>query len=103
MSDNNFNPLKPGDRVVCIADSWEVLFYKRPDKYSAPKKGDVLIIDEVKDEAVCFEKHNFGVYLSYFHHTGFAPVQDATDMEFEDTDMETANETEFAHLEEMQA
>jgi hypothetical protein len=98
---STLNPFKPGDRVVCIADSWKRSFCKHPDKYSAPKKGDVLTVDDVQDEDVCFEKHNAGIYINYFHHSGFAPVQDATDMEFEDTDTETTNAAAVEHLEEM--
>ena len=40
-----------------------------------------------------------GIYINFFHHSGFAPVQDATDMEFDDA--ETADQTEVAHVEEM--
>lgn len=99
MSDNILNPFKPGDRVVCLVSSWKMTFVKHDDKYSAPKKGEVLTVDQVEGEDVCFEKHNVGIYINFFHHSGFAPVQDATDMEFDDA--ETADETEVAHVEEM--
>ena len=88
MSDNILNPFKPGDLVVCIADSWECTFVKHADKYSSPKKGEILTIYQTDGEDICFEKHNFGIYVNYFHHAGFAPVQDATDMQFDDEEIQ---------------
>ncbi len=82
----------PGDRVVCIDE-----YIDGPDYIPSPKKGDVLTVDRVWFDEVGFEKYDYSApveqtWFSYWH---FAPVQDATEMEEE--------ETEFAHYKEMTA
>jgi hypothetical protein len=99
MSDNILNPFKSGDRVVCLVSSWNTIFSGDPKRNSFPKKGDVLIVDDTRDNLVSFANHNIKGCINWFTHYSFAPVQDATDMEFDDA--ETADETEVAHVEEM--
>ena len=76
----------PGDRVVCIDDKWEGKGAGGPD----PKNGEVLMVAEIYKEWLLFSQ-----YKSAYEYAAFAPVQDATEMESE--------ETEFAHYEEMTA
>lgn len=82
---NESNPFLPGDRVVCIYDNWS-----NPTLGPNPKKGDVLVV-----KSTWLIYLDFGKYDYIFEHSAFAPVQDATEMESE--------ETEFAHYQEMTA
>ena len=81
----------PGDRVVCILHEWE-----GSPHYRTPSKGDVLIVFASEGLYIAFEEYpdREGKFLG-FNYIGFAPIQDATEMEFE--------ETESAHYEEMTA
>ena len=88
MSDKN--PFIPGDRVVCICDNW--VLESGPGISDLPKKGEVLLIDLVNGRNLHFEKYGLG---NGFDYRCFAPAQDATEMESE--------ETEFVHYEEMAA
>lgn len=98
---STLNPFKPGDRVVCLVSSWNTIYEGDPKRNSFPKKGEVLVVDDTRDNLVSFAKHNIGDCVNWFTACSFAPVQDATDMEFEDTDTETTNEAAVEHLEEM--
>lgn len=81
----NQNPFMPGDRVVCIDE------FESSSTSNSPKIGGVYTVGEIW--------HHFVGILGYteflYEWSGFAPIQDATDMEFE--------ETEYAHYEEMTA
>lgn len=92
---STLNPFKPGDRVVCIDEKIE-----GPAIVPSPKKGEILKVDEVDGTWLRFYKYDLG-WASFFNYWHFAPVQDATDMEFEDTDTETTNVAAVEHLEEM--
>jgi hypothetical protein len=97
MSDNILNPFKSGDRVVCLKDDW--VHETGPAVNNFPKKGEVMPVKKVYGIYVSFDKYDLSTNDVYFVHWNFAPVQDATDMEFDDA--ETADETEVAHVEEM--
>ena len=84
----------PGDRVVCVFDDW-VLQDGPGAKCNLPKKGEVLSVDYVWNENIGFDNHNTEGEYNWFCYWYFAPVQDATEMEEE--------ETEFAHYKEMTA
>ena len=88
MSDNILNPFKPGDLVVCIADSWHIIKEENPLKNSFPKKGEVLTVDNTRINLVSFAKHNIDDCVNWFTHDSFAPVQDATDMQFDDEEIQ---------------
>lgn len=80
----NKNPFLPGDRVVCIVNSWNTTHSDDPTKNSFPKKGEVLIVFKTWDNLLSFENHNIGDCLNWFNYEAFAPVQDATEMESEE-------------------
>ena len=84
----NQNPFMPGDRVVCIDDDFYFHGQKRQDH--DPKIGQVVTVRLSYDDMI--ELHG---YFFAYEYRAFAPVQDATEMESE--------ETEFAHYEEMTA
>ena len=89
------NPFMPGRRVVCIVNSWNTIYAGSPEKNSLPKKGELLIVDKTNGHLLSFEKHNVDDCTNWFHHNCFAPAQDATEME--------SDETGFANYEEMTA
>lgn len=91
----NINPFIPGDRVVCIVSSWHTIYCEDAARNSFPKKGEVLTVDKTRNDLVSFSNHNIGDCQNWFKCNCFAPVQDATEME--------SDETEFAHYEEMTA
>ncbi len=86
------NPFHVGQMVVCIKDEWDTI--EGPPCLSIPKKGQVLPIFEISGDYLGFK----GFYaanggLSGFHYHGFAPVQDATNLEFSDAEIEEEIET----------
>ena len=88
MSDNILNPFKPGDLVVCITDSWYTVSEEDASKISLPKKGDILTVYNTRINLVSFAKHNIDNCVNWFTHDSFAPVQDATDMQFDDEEIQ---------------
>lgn len=85
------NPFLIGDRVVCINDQWHcVCGYE----YAKPRKGQCLNVAEVVDEWLGFDEF-YGTRgeRAGFLYTHFAPVQDATEME--------SDESEVVQYEEM--
>lgn len=74
-----------GDRVVCIDE-----YIDGPDHIPSPQKGDVLTVDRVWHDEVGFEKYDHlapeeQTWFIYWH---FAHVQDATEMEYSESEIE---------------
>ena len=45
-------------------------------------------MDNTRDNLVSFAKHNIDNCVNWFTHVAFAPVQDATDMQFDDEEIQ---------------
>ena len=88
----NQNPFMPGDRVVCIISGSGTWQNPEGTPMPQPKKGDVFLVESIYE-------YDYLIFVEIpaksYHYRHFAPIQDATEMEFE--------ETEFAHYEEMKA
>ena len=86
------NPFSVGDRVICIDDNW-TKFEGMPD--NMPKKGMCYIVSGIHGKFITLQEFpEIGDVWPGFHMHNFAPIQDATEMQEDETCEQVAKETE---------
>ena len=83
------NPFSPGDRVVCIVDGEWSNDLGIPCQQ--PKKNCIYTVFETNEKSISLV--GFDPFHGY-DYRGFAPVQDATEMQEDETCEQVAKETE---------
>jgi hypothetical protein len=78
------NPFAEGQKVVCISESFPMERTTEQDKSRIgtqapvhPHKDEILVVAETLGSYLNFEKFNTDTKNPWWHHSRFAPLQDA--------------------------